>query len=195
MNLSMFCSNERNILKQPFNIGDYTYASDGHIIVRIEKQTVFLDTKRDFADRVLGLPWEKTTNIVNPSKVPLFSIEGISCCRFCRGKGFAQDCEECGGGGTVCFSNDHNNYEFTCKSCGGNGSEGVDSGTPCPHCLGTSHNLSDNGIMVGDRKVSLMNLVRLERLAGVKLNVECDNRAVIPFSFDGGVGMIVPMAQ
>lgn len=194
MNLSIFCSHDRGNMKVPFNIGEHTYASNGHIIVRIDKKEMFAELKdASFEKNVLHLPWDKVSDMASPHPVPAFDTGGLPDCRKCDGAGVLEVCPECDGSKTICFANDHNDYELTCKTCNGEGSVPAELGRACPYCLGSGRNLHDAGLVVGNRKISLRNLMLLHKLVGVQLNAEGESTEVIPFTFLGGAGMVMPM--
>jgi hypothetical protein len=128
----------RHFLRTPFNRDGKTCASNGHTLVLFPENPDYaeLDEKHKLnisqlvaeidAAEFIPLP----ANITLPEPIP---------CGVCKGTGKAReiDCDECEGAGEVCFSNDHHDYEVTCKSCEGEGvSIEVGVGT-CDNCKGT----------------------------------------------------------
>lgn len=116
IDLQPFCSTEaaRFYLGQPFSIGDLTYATNGHIAVRVQRRAdVPVNPKAPDPARVF--------QIDRPTFVPaqLFEfpdLETVSCEK-CGGQGHKHDCPSC---------------ECVCSRCDGEGehlSDVIKSGT------------------------------------------------------------------
>lgn len=107
--LKSFCADEddnRDFLKRPFQLGEYSCASDGHIAV-FTKGDCGNSLGRAGPEKLLK---DKLVSI--PAVFSPFPDVVIPPQKF-------ENCEECEGNGTVELENDFNSYEFTCKSCDG----------------------------------------------------------------------------
>lgn len=105
LNLSVFCSTDpvRPYLHKPFSRGEWTYATNGHICVRVPRR--------------LDAPEQD-----NPNAEKLFDTISASAMRLLRSIAFpeliSRECECCGGRGTV---HDCPDCACDCESCGGDG--------------------------------------------------------------------------
>jgi hypothetical protein len=130
MNLDVFCDPNvaRFDLSIPWVIGDWKYATNGIIAVRIPADTpeVHQETKRpDAAKLFLDFP-----KCCKPW--PSLEHEEVEC-RECTGCGMLlEECEHCDGFGTRVAKN---NRKIKCKLCKGRGK--IITKTVCVMCAGT----------------------------------------------------------
>jgi hypothetical protein len=107
INLEMFCSSNRPELARPFSIDAWTYASDGHILVRVPRRD---DVAENPDAPNASLVYEKVKSPRRYKPAPKFELpeafeEKVQCYR-CRGKGTAHECPDC---------------QCKCHTCGGTG--------------------------------------------------------------------------
>jgi len=134
------CDEIRDYMREPFNIGDRTIATDGHSILSQPKIGDYQDCKSSFLPTI--------NNILNDVNRASFSRlnkfddppEQIVCEK-CKGtkKASVKKCHECDGDGYVDAETDYNTYsDLVCISCNGNG-EIIDnnSNDDCNYCQGT----------------------------------------------------------
>lgn len=91
IDLQLFCDKSRINLKQPFNDKDYTYATNGHIVVRVEQDpqydgTVWIDLSKLPFDHDQIEEWYDMPDMPEPAN-----------CGACGGTGKVSDCPECDG--------------------------------------------------------------------------------------------------
>lgn len=188
--LDLFCDpfDETEMCNKPFSRGEYTYATNGHIIVRICKVEGFdkdpeLDLSfMDFAPSHDG-KWHALPEYKEPSTVR---------CGDCKGSGFSTECPDCEGEGEVCFEVGCHEYEATCKECCGQGF--VSGGySPCHNCNGTGTAYTEGcnpTVNIYGVKLNLRSINKMETLPNLRLFLPLKNHMVC-FMFDGGVGVIM----
>ena len=191
--LKLFSAGEsRPITAQPWSLGEFSYASDGRILVRVtrlddvpenDKAPPVADYfKRDFALCVNPPPdlpfivWDECSDCGGKGTIPANSP-----CKTCDGDGYRtcdlghdHDCDDCKGRGTVA---DPKGPAITCEECDGKGrwEKGV--------CLAPVDGFGLNSIYV--RKI-------VTHLTGVRF-ASMDQDNPVPFIFDGGCGVLMPM--
>ena len=194
MDLQKFCSTDsfRININKPFSKGDYTYATNGHIMVRVSK--------------VEGIGEQETSDTikaVNP--VPLFSdIENLvyvpipdippttyEQCQRCEGAGKLKTCPECDGDGFVCFTNRYSDYECDCETCGGTGKLAGDQET-CGKCIGTGKIAKREFTIVGGQKYDNKYLSMIKELPDCEI-AETGGLKAAHFKFTGGDGLLMPV--
>lgn len=199
--LQRFCNPEledpRGMTHTPFSDDQYTYATNGHILVRapkldqFEKNESFLDWASKALEGFKRTP-EKWLKV-------LPTTHSKETCKVCDGSGRLQECAECDGSGDVEFSTDYNDYEHECKSCRGEGVSKTGSfGTPdvvCDTCHGS-------GLVWGDAHrdkygeayfcASLISL--MQDLPNIEIGPFEANDVAL-FRFNGGDGLIMPLRQ
>lgn len=121
IDLAKFCSfdRHRSHLSAPFTIGDYTYASNGHIGIRVprrddvpEGDPKTLSLAKTFADGD-ALEFRPLPDV--PIAPPL----DLPRCQTCRSSGKIVDCELCGGTGEHKCDCEH--CDRGCDDCDGYG--------------------------------------------------------------------------
>lgn len=95
MDLQLFCGNEpdREYLQTPFSHGGFTYATNGHIMVRVPQVAgVRKQTKDGTWDAPMkGLP-EATFSPLAHNPLP---DHPLGPCTICAGEGYQHDCPDC----------------------------------------------------------------------------------------------------
>ena len=176
MDLNQFCSRDesRPYLTKPFSRGDWTYATNGHICVRVPRiegvgeikpvpgYKVYETAEGFFRDIPSeGFKALPPVNLPDNSDAP---------CAECDGRGSAHDCPSC--------------------QC------------PCSDCDGTGHLPAGHGISVGIGGAIYHGryIAQLQALPGVTVSPPSkiigisDYRAAF-FRFDGGEGILMPLRR
>ena len=179
--IDLFCAKEglQPILNDLFNHGEFTYACDGSIAVRIPKTNEHADGAtpgKYLADTFLKSRELKTYVSLNDYEIPKVSI-----CKFCT-DGTPQ-CPECNGSGAVGWSTTRHSYEADCKQCHGDGY------LKCPECKGEPQHNPD--VMIENTVFSAKYLNMIKDLPPeVRFFVNTEGAAY--FTFDGGEGVVMP---
>lgn len=160
----------RKYMRSPFTRGEWTYATNGHIAVRVPK-----------IDGVEILPEKHIPNLESLFQsvggndfIALPWMPPLEECPLCSGTGIAYECPECGGSGQVEY-----------------GSTGVSA---CRHCGGTGAK-RDAPTKVGDSHFDLFYLHLINGLPGARFSPGAGRMDMARFVFDGGEGILMPMKQ
>ena len=147
--------------------------------------------ERNNTPDVHKLPWDhdRLAEWVDP---PPYRLEDAEQCSTCRGTGTVSECPECDGDGEIEFDTEFHTYYVTCKSCDGDGVF-AGPGRPCPVCKGAGRKLF-TPVKWQRGFISMKHLDRIKVLPGLKLSLHGDPLEIIRFRFDGGVGLLMPMA-
>lgn len=99
--LMKFCDPDRHpSINRPWSVGDKTYSTNGHIIIRIDRHPEF-EEKED-APNATRL-FEEVLPHQEWFEIPELPEPEFECCNFCGGKGYyekiEETCEECEGKG------------------------------------------------------------------------------------------------
>jgi hypothetical protein len=193
--LAKFCTLDptRVNISVPWSKGDFTYATDGSILIRVPRKE--FEPEIDGAPNVDGM-------FDAPVPAEMFSLADIELpaleatektCPDCNGAG-TEDCEcpECDGRGMVDFSNRHSDYEVDCKTCDGEGKI-----HKCDKCNATGKITIQNmqPVAVGNAHFQLKYLLLLKDLPGCKIGPGAKAMGFVAayFAFDGGDGLLMPM--
>lgn len=171
--LATFCDPEDpffDLYPEPFTLGDFSYVSDGKIIVRVEaikEITRQPDVERRFIEGeerdwyvvapIDSLPWDHdslTDEWVAPPEIP---------------EGYKKERE--------------------CQWCNGTGK---DCGEPCEDCNGKGTYPIYKPVEWRRGLVNPFYLEKLETLEAVQFNVHGKPEEIIRFRFKGGVGLLMP---
>jgi len=177
-------SNREKLLK-PFNIGNYTFASDGCSLVRVPRLYYYdKNSPQDFSSIIF--PDYKTID----SWVTLPELELCKKCPMCEGKGVVERCRECNGTGRVRFTTDYSRYFPECKKCEGDGISTGGEDSICDLCMGTKEDPHET-IMIKKVKISRQMIKKIKSLPNAKWSLKAPGE-LFPFIFDGGEGMAIP---
>lgn len=208
INLEPFCSKDENraSISEPFSHGEYTFATDGRVIIQVDSADNPAEPYRSQepgpdgrythgvaleAVRQVG-KWdhaEITDWLPVTLPPPVFEQ-----CDECEGTGKLKKrkCEECEGDGR-CECDCGNEHD--CGFCRGNGYIKVESAEPCKNCAGTGKLGKTQEIEVGSAVVSSLFLALIAALPNPQIFRATDERTAIPFRCDGGTGYVMPMRR
>jgi len=191
--LQRFCSNDgaRYKLSTPFSIDDYTYACDGRIIIRVPAiAEARRDNVPDSVENVIPPPGYDWQDVEYPPGWESFDAPPKKC-ESCNGVGELPECRKCDGTGEC----DH--CGETCSRCDGTGLDADGKGEPtlhCEDCNGTGNHEPSFLVSLnrGGVTVNLKYLKLIASLPGAKLMHRGDEKTVLRFEFDGGIGGVMP---
>lgn len=188
--LKSFCDSDRHAMKQPFSIGNYTYATDGHICIRVKRLNEI--NENEYAPNPNKiLVWDHN-KIEKWFDLPKYNLDDFSYCSACQGTGKATECEECEGAGEIeCESCSH---KSDCNSCDGSG--GYPGGDNiCYSCKGTKKDTKYKGVEWRGKEtlIAIKYLIMLGDLKECKISDKGVHSDAIRFKFDGGEGLLMPL--
>ena len=176
----------REYMRSPFNRGEWTYATSGHIAVRVPKIDGVEILPEEHIPKLDGLfkPAHSDAFIALPQLLPLEE------CQMCNGTGTAFQCPECDGEGEF----EYGTHTYRCKECDGSGQVGYGdkSKVACRHCGGTGATRY-NPMKVGGSHFDLFYLHLINGLPGAKFAPGAGRMDMARFVFDGGEGILMPM--
>lgn len=187
--LERFCHPNRNPLDKPFSQGEYSYATDGKIAIRIKRLSWIGELAK--APKMDCLPWNHK-NVKTWSAWPHYDISKVCKCGTCGGTGIIQACPECDGEGSISLESDYNRYDFTCKTCDGKGDLPGDlaGGTPCEMCDRTGRDLTQT-VAYGAGHIAISLLEKIKTLPEIQLSDVGDGIAPFMFVFRSGEGIVM----
>jgi hypothetical protein len=170
IDLQPFCGKEesRPYVNQPFRIGDFTFATDGRILLRIPAEDGDLPPAgapgglsgqlvhmfKDLSEAVFAAPGSATLPPAPPTGE----------CPSCDGRGFVHDCPHC---------------ECVCKGCDGRGDLDPEKATSTTFAGAT---------------FCLAYIRQMLALPSIEIAAEtAANGGPMLFRFAGGVGVLMPM--
>ena len=187
--LGRFCHKTRGVLNTPFTIGDYSYASDGYIIVRVKRlEGVALMDKEQNIKMVSELFSKVNKSVDNLPEFPCISRK----CSSCNGTGHVAPCKECEGEGTLSFESKYHSYEVDCKGCCGDGYLMASSGDSCSQCNGEGQIVLYETVHCGSRKLNNQLLAKIKDLPEIKISHIGEPLSPCYFTFNGGDGYLMP---
>lgn len=196
IDLKKFCDPERPALVRPFTHGEFTYATNGRVLVRV--------AKCDNEPNLPGVPTMESAESVlyvvgivtewQPLSVEIPPMR-YNDCPDCKGFGKFDKCHDCSGEGVIeCCSCGH---EKNCRSCKGEGVFPSSNGkTACKDCDGKGKVEDPPSVQLGYDHVCSKYLALIAELPNVVIapNVHGHIRQ-IPFKFNGGIGAIMPRTR
>ena len=201
INLIAFCGQEkaRSWMAQPFAIGAFTYATNGHVAIRVDGN-VALDVP-DAPKSIEGLFAEAVEReFVSFASVDAEPIKPKRCDQ-CSGHGYTIECDVCDGEGEHECDNARCGCVHDCGSCRGKGCEpalkGDDDAEPCDWCGGAGRELDKRSVNLGHWLVVQRRYLQLvQALPGpIKWAVKMEGSEHKPPAFrgPGWLAIIMPM--
>jgi hypothetical protein len=201
IDLQRFCADDHDLrahLRQPFRRGEFVYATNGHVLLRVPVADGYDAAVNDKAPTKL----EEMFACIDAEPVAwrdMPPVHEVHKCARCGGTGklCVEDCESCGGKGEF----DRDGYTYDCQACG---TEGViEVGEPagkqldCFDCNGRGHESSQRQNINHDQPppeigVNVGYLSWLAALPGIVCAPQ-DHEKAVRFKFDGGHALLMPM--
>ena len=170
IDLAKFCSQDetRPYLQRPFSAGAYTYATNGHIMVRVARCGDVLEIAGKY-EKAKTFDWNKPlgehdkATFARPALTLPPRSESDEECETCEGDGAAHDCPSC--------------------EC------------PCPRCGGSGHTDQERLASTNINRIyDALNYVRLMlSLPDVEIALNSSPEAPLLFRFSGGIGALMPL--
>lgn len=187
--LALFVANEhdpRAFMRRPILRGDWIYATNGHVVVRIPKQDGIEAHETDSIPKMPAIFDDNQREDV--AKLPRLPV--AEKCYACDGTGHKFKCQDCDGEGEF----DYGRHTYTCKECNGSGQ--VDNGEeeykqPCCNCGGTGD--AQQPVQIDNQQFDRRYLEKITQLPGAKFSTHPYPMGTGYFVFDGGEGCIMPM--
>lgn len=180
-------------MRAPFSRGEWIYATNGHIAVRVPKAVGITADESDKLAKIDELfAASKRDDFIDLPELP-----AAEKCPTCNGSGIGYKCPECDGKGEI----EHGRHTYGCKECGGSGQvdDGCDADKePCVECDGDGESRY-KAVKVGNWHYDRRYLAMIEKLPAVKFAQrdegpkDFEDAAVAYFVFDGGEGVLMPM--
>jgi len=190
--LSVFSDPDNPKICGPFSWGDYSYATNGHILVRVPRLTDVpeweaLNEKVVVIFDAVDFPAANAALV----EIPDFKQPDPEVCIICKGRGKISNCPECDGEGEVTVGNDFHDYECECLTCFGEGKV-FGNDAICSECNGTGNKKTFAKVQVGMTFFSSHYLTMLRELQGIKVSATSELGPQY-FKWDGGDGLLMPM--
>lgn len=167
IDIKPFCSTDKALpyLMQPWSRGAYTYATDGYILVRVARRDDVPENSQ--APDAEKLLEKVQIDTASFTPLPPFDLppEKMDECASCGGSGYEHDCPNC---------------NCICKNCNGSGEE--------------SHygfiSVGIFGLPYASRYIAI-----IRSLPGVEISRTAARLDPMPFRFDGGIGLLMPLTR
>ena len=200
IDLSKFTSGRmRKQYSEPWSAGDYSYATDGYMVIRVPRIDGMPETK-DAKQRTEQIDDWLTNSVSSWFNVLPVKPVKLQKCDVCSGAGAVKYCPGCLGAGRRPIRNGHVDEWPTCQDCGGIGVvPAVKNDNPdeeCEDCNGTGEVLPDytekNTTIYGEGRFSNLLLAKLSGFSNVMIGPR-DAYDFALLKFDEGMGLIMPM--
>lgn len=195
MDLLKFChSSTLYNIDKPFSRGEWTYATDGRIMIRVPRVDGYDEDKgpKDVADMFQQAVSREDFPVWQP--LPDFKLVHKHC-PACNGYGWQVYCPEVGNPYCYGFGEDDKcrGYDDEClRPC----NPGTDKAKPCEICNGTGSMPVNQGPVVDGTvskvRINAIYLDKIKGLPGVQI-APYDSNSVIQIKFAGGEGLLMPM--
>lgn len=184
----LFCSKEVDRpISKPFSDDQYTYATNGFVMIRIDRLNDITDTPPITLDPLI----KQYFDCVPLCPMPEIKAKKVACSK-CDGEGKITECPECRGMGIIEWDNQYHSYKDECKTCDGEGvlPKGKDG---CEDCEG-SGKVDDPHQSIEIDGVNFLpkTLEPISKLTNVLFFVRSGYKPAT-FSFDGGMGIVMPL--
>ncbi len=167
LDLQKFCSVDpcRYYLTRPFSFGEFSYASNGHVMIRIPRRSEIPEQEKKEVNWNAPLACHEGAQFSPPLdiKLPPLSDDAEPCVNCFDGR--VHNCPDC---------------ECVCEDCNGTGNDIPERRT----------STTLNGSLTALRYVRL-----ILSLPGIVIGKSAGEGLPIPFQFDGGIGALMPLSR
>lgn len=191
---------ERTHLSQPWSVGEWSVATNGHILIRVPRRDdIPENNKAPDLSKLLA----QAAPQIDMAPIPDFPMPETKVCRQCRGNKMMTSCQECSGNGyKTCPTCDHTS---DCDDCDGTGQIRLAEGEPqewCQECDGDGVDWrSPSGetryvVIAKNTMIQLRYAAWIKSLPGHRISLAeraKDDGRPLPFTFDGGDGLLMPV--
>jgi hypothetical protein len=179
---SPFCSGYNKKMEKPWSRGDFTYASDGFIVIRVPRREDCPEIENPVnAEAIFNVTPEPVDGFIALPSIE--KIGELKVCPKCKGKAL-EECPECDGEGELDIRSDFNTYTVECKSCGGEGDE-------CAECHGAGNIEPTPTVEIGGSMFTTPYIRALIALPGAQIAVNRDSRKASWIKFKGGDALLM----
>lgn len=193
--LRSFCAGAhdwRVYLHEPITRHGFTYATDGHVLVRVPADG--REQTANFPPIDLDKPLRPHCKVFAPLVLP--PRPELPPCDGCAGTGEVAACRHCEGEGV---SECDMGHEHDCDRCEGRGTV-AGAGLECQHCRGakvrkvarTQADVDAVEVTIGTARFDWFLLERVMALPGIEFGIPDGDGEPCPFRFDGGIGSVMP---
>ncbi len=190
--LNNFCAKSkddpRTYLYKPFLIGEYIYATNGHVAIRVKNDGSLPEVAE--IDKVKTI--SNYFQSLSSDFIDIPSIPNPEPCKHCQGSGKWNEkieCDECDGDGEFI----HGSHYYSCKECDGEGK--IETGNKvgiCDSCEGSGHSRMQH-MQIGIASFAVRYIIKISALPGIKFCKPIHQNDIATFVFDGGEGCIMPV--
>jgi hypothetical protein len=186
IDLTKFCKPHHRYFGEPWSSGEYSYATDGAIAIRIPKIDIKEKPKHLDVDSVIEEAKEKASqDWVVPPPVKIKQSK----CYVCDGDGYLYMCITCNGDG--CHDCDNVGCLTKTDWISTFGKADINEfKVPCPDCEGTGIELEYSRVTIHGTAFDGKYIKLIDELPNSQISV-CSEIAL--FRFDGGEGALMPI--
>lgn len=180
--LEPFTSATSDRMLKPWSVGEFTYASDGFVLVRVPR----LAEAPEIPNPVNALSIFESNPKPTAGFVPLPTIAQIGelkTCTKCNGEARSV-CPECDGYGELDLESDFNTYTVDCKSCGGDGED-------CAECCGTGKVEPTPWVEIEGKRFTTGYIRAFMKLPNARIAVNAEIGKPSWIKFEGGDGLVL----
>jgi hypothetical protein len=210
IDLMPFCATPndmRGYLRQPFTLGQYTLASNGHILIRVDRTDAIPESDyfpKSIADKIIPMPdkmHQKLGTETGMMRLAEFEPDLLNCC-LCEGTKLTHDCPACEGNGEIgdCYASK------ICETCKGSGAvsatqmqslpdkfppSAINDPYRCEACYGIGKRCMHQKDRIGAATFGSQYLLLAKSLADATVYAfgKTDPALIV---FSGGLGILMP---
>lgn len=198
--LNQFVSrnSNRKSITSPFSQGDYTYATDGHRIIRVKRVADISErTEAPSIDNLLKYfeAGVSANSYLSLPEVDFDALIKMRSCPHCHGTKTYSICDDCEGEGVVyLYAKSGLEYECNCQLCNQNGTRAGEKGQACEEC-DQNGQISQNPppiVNIGPAMFNAQYIKSISLLEGVQILQPATHVSALYFKFKDGDGLIMP---
>ena len=200
--LQKFCDtntdHEAYGITEPFSRGEWTYATNGHICVRIPRiSAITHEAKTSVSESAEKLFTDTKARTTVWQSLPVFELKR-SDCSTCGGTGYIQICPAYDHPDHKCFNGESKICQQYNADCAKGCSKDAELSFKCGDCDGSGEiKLPGKYIVQGSKGTTQISAIYLDMIKDLPdvMIAPYDETSAFLFRFDGGEGMLMPMKQ